>query len=88
VTVIAAGFDKLAAAPAVSPFESRLSRLLEEPETLAAAGGAGGIAAREEEELRRPSILVEDEDEIFHPAPETVSFDAEEDLDIPDFLKS
>jgi hypothetical protein len=34
-----------------------------------------------------PSIL-EDEDEIFRPAPETVSFDAEEDLDIPDFLKS
>jgi len=35
-----------------------------------------------------PSILVEDEDDIFKQAPETVSFDAEEDLDIPDFLKS
>jgi hypothetical protein len=33
-----------------------------------------------------PSIL-EDEDEIFRP-PESVAFDAEEDLDIPDFLKS
>jgi cell division protein FtsZ len=36
-----------------------------------------------------PSILEdEDEDEMFKPAPETVVFDAEEDLDIPDFLKS
>jgi len=31
---------------------------------------------------------VDDEDEIFRPAPEAVTFDAEEDLDIPDFLKS
>ena len=30
----------------------------------------------------------EDEDEIFKPASEASSFDAEEDLDIPDFLKS
>jgi cell division protein FtsZ len=36
-----------------------------------------------------PSILEEeDEDEMFKPAPATVVFDAEEDLDIPDFLKS
>ena len=37
-----------------------------------------------------PSLLEDDqeEDEIFKPAPETVVFDAEEDLDIPDFLKS
>jgi cell division protein FtsZ len=91
VTVIAAGFDKLAATGSTtSPFESRLSRLLEEPEPLAAVSEAArsGAGAREEEEVRGPSILVEDEDEIFRPAPEPVSFDAEEDLDIPDFLKS
>jgi cell division protein FtsZ len=36
-----------------------------------------------------PSILEdEDEDEMFKPAPATVVFDAVEDLDIPDFLKS
>ena len=46
-----------------------------------------GLTAREEE-ARGPSILVEDEDDIFRPAPEPVSFDAEEDLDIPDFLKN
>src|SRR4030095_16143762 len=38
VTVIAAGFDKILAAPATSRFaESRLASLLEEPEPLAAA---------------------------------------------------
>src|SRR5919109_1332820 len=36
-----------------------------------------------------PSLLEgEDEDEMFKPAPATVVFDADEDLDIPDFLKS
>jgi cell division protein FtsZ len=36
-----------------------------------------------------PSLLQdEDEDELFRSAPATVVFDAEEDLDIPDFLKS
>ncbi len=80
VTVIAAGFDKLLAAPAT--FESRISRLLEEPEP------AVGREEPEEAAAAMPSILAEDEDEIFRPAPETVSFDAEEDLDIPDFLKS
>ncbi|MFB3737788.1 MAG: cell division protein FtsZ [Candidatus Velamenicoccus archaeovorus] len=79
VTVIAAGFDKLAERPA--RVESRISRLLEEPTPLPVAAG------REEPEPV-PSILVEEEDEVFRPAPETVSFDAEEDLDIPDFLKS
>jgi cell division protein FtsZ len=80
VTVIAAGFDKVAAA-SDSRFESRLSRLLEEP----VPEGAG-----REEPL--PSILAEDdEDRVFtngeqQPAP--LTFDAEEDLDIPDFLKS
>jgi cell division protein FtsZ len=34
-----------------------------------------------------PSLLEEDEDEMFKPAPATVVFDADEDLDIPDFLK-
>jgi cell division protein FtsZ len=36
-----------------------------------------------------PSLLdEEDEEEMFKPAPATVVFDADEDLDIPDFLKS
>jgi cell division protein FtsZ len=36
-----------------------------------------------------PSLLEEEgEDEMFKPAPATVVFDADEDLDIPDFLKS
>ena len=52
VTVVAAGFDKVTPV-AESPFESRLSRLLEEP------GEAGA-----EEPL--PSILAEDdEDRVF-----------------------
>jgi len=74
VTVIAAGFDKLG--PGFG--DSRLSRLIESPR------------GREEERVVLPSLLEEDqeEDEIFRPAPETVVFDAEEDLDIPDFLKS
>jgi cell division protein FtsZ len=77
VTVIAAGFDKLVAS-GVSGMDSRLSRLLEEP-----AGAASG------DEAALPALLDEDEEEdIFKPAPETVVFDAEEDLDIPDFLKS
>ena len=80
VTVIAAGFDKLIERPHA---DSRISRLLEEPTPLPRA------VVVEESVLAgsMPSIL-EDEDEIFRPAPETVSFDAEEDLDIPDFLKS
>jgi cell division protein FtsZ len=36
-----------------------------------------------------PSLLEdEEEEEMFRPAPASVVFDAEEDLDIPDFLKS
>jgi cell division protein FtsZ len=80
VTVIAAGFDK--SLPSALG-DSRLSRLLEEP-------GAQPIIP-EEEAISLPSILEDDEEEeedIFKPAPETVVFDAEEDLDIPDFLKS
>ena len=85
VTVVAAGFDKLAASSSegTSRFESRLSRLLEEP----VRGG------NHEDAL--PSILADDADEdldVFtnanDPEPATVSFDAEEDLDIPDFLKN
>jgi len=80
VTVIAAGFDKLLSTAHV---ESRLSRLLEEPSPLRAVGEGAP-----ETVTAAPSILIEEEEEIFKPAPETVSFDAEEDLDIPDFLKS
>ena len=84
VTVVAAGFDKVAPTGQTSnQFESRLSRLLEEPER---------TETSEREPL--PSILIEDAEEetdIFtsdaEPSP-SVSFDAEEDLDIPDFLKS
>ncbi|HWL89953.1 MAG TPA: cell division protein FtsZ, partial [Actinomycetota bacterium] len=79
VTVVAAGFDKVTAV-SDSRFESRLSRLLEEPSD----EGAGS-----EEPL--PSILAEDdEDRVFtngEGAP-AMTFDAEEDLDIPDFLKN
>jgi cell division protein FtsZ len=76
VTVVAAGFDKLAAAAPGGHLESRLSRLLEEP-------------IRIDEPATGPSILEDDdEDDVFRPSTEPVSFDAEEDLDIPDFLKS
>jgi hypothetical protein len=73
---VAAGFDKLAAAAPGGHLESRLSRLLEEP-------------IRIDEPATGPSILEDDdEDDVFRPSTEPVSFDAEEDLDIPDFLKS
>jgi cell division protein FtsZ len=79
VTVVAAGFDRVTAVTE-SRFESRLSRLLEEPTQR-------GV----EEEEALPSILVEDdEDRVFtegEPAA-PLTFDADEDLDIPDFLKS
>ena len=83
VTVVAAGFDKLATSAETSRFESRLSRLLEEP-----------VRTGDRDDVL-PSILTEDADEdldVFattgDPEPATVSFDAEEDLDIPDFLKN
>jgi cell division protein FtsZ len=79
VTVVAAGFDKVTAV-SDSRFESRLSRLLEEPTDEGAAS---------EEPL--PSILAEDdEDRVFTSGEGSapLTFDAEEDLDIPDFLKS
>jgi cell division protein FtsZ len=92
VTVIAAGFDKTLTAPMASRFaESRLSRLLEEPETLAVIEPVPSASVPiddDDDVLPMPSILVEEEDEIFKPEQEGVAFDAEEDLDIPDFLKS
>jgi cell division protein FtsZ len=79
VTVVAAGFDKVTAL-SDSRFESRLSRLLEEPTEEGA-----------ESEAPLPSILAEDdEDRVFTSGEQSppLTFDAEEDLDIPDFLKS
>jgi cell division protein FtsZ len=85
VTVVAAGFDKVAPAAGSNDnqFESRLSRLLEEP------------VRDDQQEAREPlpSILADDdESDVFttgeHEPQPSVSFDAEEDLDIPDFLKS
>ena len=75
VTVVAAGFDKVDD-PAAEP--------LREP-PVAAARGAG---PRRRPPTRPPSILEDDDADVFSSAPEPVSFDAEEDLDIPDFLKS
>jgi cell division protein FtsZ len=78
VTVVAAGFDKTAPSTDEDRFQNRLSRLLEEP-------------SRSEAREELPSILAdEDVDDVFttgEPEPH-VTFDAEEDLDIPDFLKS
>ena len=74
VTVVAAGFDKVMTQQQ-SHFESRLSRLLEE-------------LVRGETADPAPTILEDDDADVFSSGPEPVSFDAEEDLDIPDFLKS
>jgi cell division protein FtsZ len=78
VTVIAAGFDKLG-----GTVDSRIGRLLESPVS------PRGAPAEEEEDLG-PSLLTEEDDEedLFGAVPATVTFDAESDLDIPDFLKS
>jgi cell division protein FtsZ len=86
VTVVAAGFDKVApSATGANQFESRLSRLLEEPVRIEGEGAREPV----------PSILadeVDEEGDVFttgeHEPQPSVSFDAEEDLDIPDFLKS
>jgi cell division protein FtsZ len=72
VTVIAAGFDKLGGNGHAR--NGRLARVIEQE----------GPAERE----ALPSLLEDEEDEMFKPAPATVVFDAEDDLDIPDFLKS
>jgi cell division protein FtsZ len=72
VTVIAAGFDKLGGNGQAR--NGRLARVIEQE----------AVAEREPV----PSLLEDEEDEMFKPAPATVVFDAEDDLDIPDFLKS
>jgi cell division protein FtsZ len=79
VTVVAAGFDKTSPVAGDNRFESRLSRLLEEPVRVEEAEAGSDL----------PSIL-QDEGEVFAADADLapVSFDAEEDLDIPDFLKS
>ena len=89
VTVVAAGFDKtspMAVGADQNRFENRLSRLLEEPVRTERRPSSGSAL---------PSILgedLDDEADIFaptnEPEPASVSFDAEEDLDIPDFLKN
>lgn len=89
VTVVAAGFDKtspMAGGADQNRFENRLSRLLEEPVRTERRPSSGSSL---------PSILgedLDDEADIFaptnEPEPASVSFDAEEDLDIPDFLKN
>jgi cell division protein FtsZ len=79
VTVIAAGFDKVVER---AGREGRLSRILEEPVLVPEA------LDEEQEPGPVPSILIDEEDDVFKPVPERVPFDAEEDLDIPDFLKS
>jgi cell division protein FtsZ len=93
VTVIAAGFDKLATKPATTDVAAsrfagtRLSALLEEPELEPIAAA---LSEPEEEDavMPMPSILVEEEDEIFKPAAEGGDYEEEANLDIPDFLKS
>jgi cell division protein FtsZ len=77
VTVVAAGFDRSAQIAGEDRFQNRLSRLLEEP-------------SRVEVEEDLPSILSDDADDVFTTGEQepVVTFDAEEDLDIPDFLKS
>jgi cell division protein FtsZ len=97
VTVIAAGFDRVLQQPASSsPFESRLSRFLEEPEPAPVAARAmeplaEAPSADSEDDglLPMPSILVDEEDEIFKPEHEGSPPDKEDEgLEIPDFLKS
>jgi cell division protein FtsZ len=97
VTVIAAGFDRVLQPPATSsPFESRLSRFLEEPEPAPVAARsmeplaeAPAAASDDDALLPMPSILVDEEDEIFKPEHEGPRGDKEDEgLEIPDFLKS
>src|SRR5207247_9552517 len=68
VTVVAAGFDKVSVATD-NRFESRLSRLLEEP-----------VRIEDREGAALPSLLQDDDADVFAPedAPASVSFDAEE----------
>ncbi|MGH2724434.1 MAG: cell division protein FtsZ [Actinomycetota bacterium] len=75
VTVIAAGFDKLAAParPALTFREPRLGVREEE----------------DEEDIPVPSLLQEpgEEEDLFQPASTPSFHESDEDLDIPDFLK-
>src|SRR5947207_9923474 len=72
VTVIAAGFDKIGNGK--NGKNGRLARVIE---------------SEKAEREPMPSLLEdEDEDEMFKPAPATAVFHADEDLDLPDFLKS
>ena len=80
VTVIAAGFDKLGN----GKNGGKLARVLEAERMLGTSGQRTDAPAERE---AAPSLL-EEEDEMFKPAQRTVVFDAEDDLDIPDFLKS
>ena len=73
VTVIAAGFDKLGGNGRAAK-NGRIARVIEGQQPRVAAEPA-------------PSLIEEDE-EVLKPAPATVVLDAEEDLDIPDFLKT
>jgi cell division protein FtsZ len=72
VTVIAAGFDKLGG----NGRAARNGRI------------ARGIETQSKAEGEPAPVVLEDEGDTLKPAPATVVFDAEEDLDIPDFLKS
>jgi cell division protein FtsZ len=74
VTVIAAGFDKLGTGALRAPTLRREEHVGLEPE--------------DEDEIPIPSLLQEPEEEdLFQPAASTVVVDADDDLDIPDFLK-
>ena len=86
VTVVAAGFDKVT--PAASGSRRTSSRAGCRACSRSPSADGARTSARP-----LPSILVDDDDERrVHDrrarAAEAVSFDAEEDLDIPDFLKS
>jgi cell division protein FtsZ len=84
VTVIAAGFDRQAASA-----ESKVSRIFDLPRTAGRETKETSEESSKEEKKPAPiSSILEEEDELFTQVPETVVFDADEDLDIPDFLKS
>ena len=75
-----------ASASTASPFESRLSRLLEEPDPLAGVHEARpAVDPAPRTTTRTVDVFTT---RTRSPIRRAVSFDAEEDLDIPDFLKS
>ena len=78
VTVVAAGFDKVALS---------LGQPVREPAVSSAGGARSGRARRS----RCRRSCDDDDADVFATdldQPASVSFDAEEDLDIPDFLKN